>query len=134
VPAHELPPIDLTVSTVQAGEHAYVVSVQGELDLYTTPQLTAELEAIVDGLEVVLDLSGVTFLDSTALGAILLAARRLREEDGGLALVTAEASTKKLLEVVGVDRVVPVFDTSERALEHLVGSLVLRRLEQTPEG
>ena len=134
MPARDLPPIDLTVSTVQAGEHAYVVSVEGELDLYTTPQLTAELEAIVDGLEVVLDLSGVTFLDSTALGAILLAARRLRDENGALAIVTAEASTKKLLEIVGVDRVVPVFDTPERALEHLVGSLVLRKLEQTPEG
>jgi len=134
VPARDLPPIDLTVSTVQAGEHAYVVSVEGELDLYTTPRLTAELEAIVDGLEVVLDLSGVTFLDSTALGAILLAARRLRDENGALAIVTAEASTKKLLEIVGVDRVVPVFDTPERALEHLVGSLVLRKLEQTPEG
>ena len=55
-----------------------------------------------------LDLSGVTFLDSTALGAILIAARRLREEQGGLAIVTAEASTKKLLSLVGVDRVVPV--------------------------
>jgi len=130
VPSHDLPPIDITISTLRAGDRAYVVTVQGELDLYTTPQLTAELESLVDGLDVVLDLSGVTFLDSTALGAILLAARRLREDNGALALVASEASTKKLLEVVGVDRVVPVFDTSERALEHLVGSLVLRKLEQ----
>ena len=132
VSAHEeLPQVDANFTTVKAGERAYVVAVTGELDLYTTPRLTAELEAIApDGPDVVVDLSGVTFIDSTGLGSLLLGVRRLRETNGSMALVCANESTKKLLSLVGVDRVLPVFDSSERALEHLVGSVVLRKLEQ----
>jgi anti-sigma B factor antagonist len=126
----ELPQLDAAITTVKAGDRAYVVTVAGELDLYTTPRLVAELDAVApDGPEVVLDLDAVTFIDSTGLGAILLCVRRLREADGGMALVCGQASTKKLLTMVGVDRVVPVFETSDRALEHLVGSVVLRKLE-----
>ncbi len=130
-PPEELAPLDAAITTVQAGERAYVVGVTGELDLYTAPRLLAELEALApDGPEIVLDLSRVTFIDSTALGSILLNVRRLRDANGSMALVCASPTTKKLLTMVGVDRVVPVFDTSERALEHLVGSVVLRKLEQ----
>ena len=75
------------------------------------------------------DLSSVTFIDSTAIGSILAAGRTLRKAGGALALVSPGDSTRKLLELVGVDRVLPVYDTTERALEHLVGSVVLRKLE-----
>jgi anti-sigma B factor antagonist len=126
----DLPKIDVSITTVKTGERARVVAVDGELDLYSAPQLSAELEALAaDAAEVVLDLSAVSFVDSTALGAILLSARHLRDAGGRLALVAANDSTRKLLSLVGVDRVVPVYDTAEHALEHLVGSLVLRKLE-----
>jgi anti-anti-sigma factor len=126
----ETPQIETTVATMKAGESAYVVTVGGELDLYSTPRLTAELGAVTaDAAEVVLDLTEVTFMDSTALGAILASARLLRDAGGRLSLVAADASTRRLLGLVGVDRVLPVYETAERALEHLVGSVVLRRLE-----
>lgn len=125
----DLPKIDVGISTLESGDRAFVVAVDGELDLYSAPQLSAELEALAVGpVEVVLDLSGVGFIDSTALGAILAAARRLRSAGGRLAIVAATDATRKLLTLVGVDRVVPVYDTAEAALEHLVGSLVLRGL------
>jgi anti-sigma B factor antagonist len=130
--AGDLPQLDATVTTAKVGEDAYVIALQGELDLYSTPRLLAELEALVpDGPEIVLDLTGVTFIDSTALGAILLGARKLRQAGGGIAIVSPGATTTKLLSMVGIDRVVPVFDTNERALEYLVGSVVLRKLQQS---
>lgn len=126
----ETPQIETTVATMKAGDSAYVVSVGGELDLYSSPRLTAELGALTaDAAEVVLDLTDVTFMDSTALGSILASARLLRDAGGRLSLVASGASTRKLLALVGVDRVLPVYETAERALEHLVGSVVLRRLE-----
>jgi anti-sigma B factor antagonist len=129
--ADDLPQLDAAITTTKVGENAYVVATRGELDLYSTPQLVAQLDAVVaDGPEVVLDLTEVGFMDSTALGAILLAARRLRAAGGALSLVSASPATTKLIEMVGIDRVVPVHETAERALEHLVGSVVLRRLEQ----
>jgi anti-sigma B factor antagonist len=127
----ELPQIEVGIATLETGDRAYLVSVEGELDLYSAPRLQAELDALApDASDVVLDLSQVTFIDSTALGAILAAGRRLREADGRLALVAATDATRKLLALVGVDRVLPIYESSERALEHLVGSVVLRKLEQ----
>ena len=126
----ETPQIETTIATMKAGDSAYVVTVDGELDLYSTPRLTAELGALTaDAPEVVLDLTAVTFMDSTALGAILASARLLRAAGGRLSLVASGASTRKLLALVGVDRVLAVYETAERALEHLVGSVVLRKLE-----
>jgi anti-sigma B factor antagonist len=132
VSSGELPQLDASVTTTKVGEDAYVLALQGELDLYSTPRLVAELEALApDGAEVVLDLTDVTFIDSTALGAILLGARKLRQADGGIAIVSPGPTTTKLLTMVGIDRVVPVYETTERALEYLVGSVVLRKLEQS---
>jgi anti-anti-sigma factor len=127
----DLPQLDAAITTLKAGANAYVVSVAGELDLYSTPQLVAELEALApDGPELVLDLEGVSFIDSTGLGAILLNLRRLRAAGGDMAIVCANETTSKLLGLVGLDRVVPVFETSAPALEHLVGSVVLRKLQE----
>ena len=131
MPTEELPELDASVSTTKVGENAYVLALSGELDLYSTPRLVAELEALApDGADVVLDLTEVTFIDSTALGAILIGARRLTQAGGGLVLAGPTPATTRLLGVVGIDRVVPLFETSERALEHLVGSVLLRKLEQ----
>jgi anti-sigma B factor antagonist len=115
--AGELPQLDASVVTAKVGDTAYVLTLKGELDLYSTPLLTTELEALTpEGPQVVLDLAAVTFLDSTALGAILLAVRRLRQADGDLAIASPNPTTTRLLSIVGVDRVVPVYDTVAQAL------------------
>lgn len=125
----ELPELEVSIMTVKAGESAYVVAIAGELDLHTAPQLAAELDAYaLSASEVVVDLTAVSFMDSTALGAVLAATRRIRDAGGRLSLAAPGAETRKLLELVGVDRVLPVYETAERALEHLVGSVVLRKL------
>jgi anti-sigma B factor antagonist len=130
--AGESPQLDASVTTAKLGDNAYTLTLKGELDLYSTPLLVAELEALTpDGPDVVLDLAAVTFLDSTALGAILLGVRRLRQAGGDMALVSSNPETTRLLSIVGVDRVVPVYETAERALEQLVGSAVPRKPERS---
>ena len=123
-------PSPASFSTLKTGDNAYVVSVEGELDLYSAPELAAELDALVaDAPDVVLDLSGVGFVDSTALGAIVGASRSLRA-GGGRLLLVASRDVRMVLELVGLDRILPVYESTERALEHLVGSVVLRKLEE----
>jgi anti-anti-sigma factor len=115
--AGDLPQVDPCFTTRTTADGRHVIAVAGELDLYTTPQLVAELEALTTaGPEIVLDLNEVSFVDSTALGAILLASRRLRQAGGELALACANPSTMKLLTMVGVDRVVRVYETADAAL------------------
>jgi anti-sigma B factor antagonist len=118
--AENLPQLDASVATTRLEDGTHVLAVRGELDLYSTPQLTAELDAIAgERTNVVVDLSEVSFMDSTALGAILLASRRLRDAERRLALVSPVPGTTKLLTMVGIDRVVPVVESRDEALARL---------------
>ena len=88
------------------------VSVRGEVDVYTAPQLRERLYAVVgDGAtRVVLDLSAMTFIDSTGLGVVVGALKRLRESGGDLVLRSPSRSTRKVLEITGLTRIVEIID------------------------
>src|SRR4051794_35004048 len=103
--------VELKVSTASRGGHA-VVSVYGEVDLYTAPRLQTELAALArDGASrVVVDLSGVEFCDSTGLNVLLSAMKRLREHGGSLELAAPRAAVRRILQVTGLDTVFSVHD------------------------
>lgn len=96
-----------------------VLTVRGELDLYTAPALRDRvLAAAAEGhRRLVIDLSGVPFMDSSGLGVIVACLKRLRESGGDLALVTAPGSPpSKLLSLTGLDRAIPTSSTPDEAL------------------
>jgi anti-anti-sigma factor len=104
---------------VEPGDDVTLVTVRGELDLATVPALRGALLGVIDrhARRLVLDLSGVTFIDSVGVGAVLHAKRRLGP-DGGVAVVLAPGSYARVIfEVVGADRVLPVHEdlTAARA-------------------
>jgi anti-sigma B factor antagonist len=85
----------------------HVVAVGGEVDLYSAPELKMQiLNAIEDGkTHIVVDLSKATFIDSTTLGVLVGARKRLREHDGALAVVCPDTDKLALFEMTGLDRV-----------------------------
>ncbi len=96
-----------------------VVRASGEVDVSTTPALRAELASIPESAEkVVVDLSGVTFLDSTGLGVLIAAMKRLRDSDTGgqVQLVVTRPHIQKVLEVTGLTAVFPIFGSLDEAL------------------
>jgi anti-sigma B factor antagonist len=95
-----------------------VMAVQGELDLYSAPELRARLlAAIDDGADsVVLDLRETTFMDSTALGVIVAAMKALRAQDGRLVLVNESRSIAKTLAITGLDEMLAVERTVDAAV------------------
>jgi len=107
---------ELDVSVRKLGEKA-VVTVAGEIDVYTSPVLQERLvEVIRDGLpSIVLDMSDVTFLDSTGLGVLITALKRCRSNEGDLLLVTAQPNVLKVLEITGLNDVFQIHDTVEDA-------------------
>jgi anti-sigma B factor antagonist len=120
MPGGSIPPFRATVAEI--GNRIALLSVSGELDLYVEPELREALEAAeLLGLPtVVVDLSGVTFMDSTACG-ILVAEAKKRDRDGqGLVLVSNGARTTRVLEVAGIDQVVPVLPTLHAAFQALL--------------
>jgi anti-sigma B factor antagonist len=84
-----------------------VLDIVGEVDLYTAPALRDRIASLIDGgvRRLVVNLEEVGFLDSSGLGVLIGALRRLKEHDGVLRLVCNEGSTLKVLTVTGLDKV-----------------------------
>jgi anti-sigma B factor antagonist len=94
-----------------------VLSVTGELDIATAPRLREQLESTIEAGSdpVIVDLLGVTFIDSTALGVLIGALKKCRESDTELRLVVAEARVLKVFEITGLTSVFSVFPTVDAA-------------------
>jgi anti-sigma B factor antagonist len=104
--------MELSLSTrTVAGRR--VLDVGGEIDVYTAPQLRERLVALVeDGArQVVVDLSRVEFLDSTGLGVLVGALKRLRSVDGDLSLVCPRERLLKIFRITGLDGVFTIHDS-----------------------
>lgn len=95
-----------------------VVAVAGEADLFTAPQVKeALLTAIDDGAtRLIIDFSRTTFIDSTVLGILISARRRLAEAGGQeIALVVTDRNVIKVLEITHLDRIFEIFPDLESA-------------------
>ena len=105
------------------GGETGIVTLGGDVDLHTAPQLRERLSrAIDDGVSrLVVDLTDVTFIDSMTLGVLLGASKRLRPRGGQLRLVVAEASVRKIFEITLLDRVFQLHDSREAALAASAG-------------
>jgi anti-sigma B factor antagonist len=101
-----------------------VVDVAGEVDLYSAPELKAHvLDAIESGkTRIVVDLTNTTFIDSTTLGVLVGARKRLREYDGTLAVVCPDNDKLGLFEMTGLDRVFSIHSERSAALAELQSS------------
>jgi anti-sigma B factor antagonist len=95
-----------------------VVSVFGEVDVATAPELKERLTGLVNNgrAMLVLDLSGVDFLDSTGLGMIVSALKRARTHGGDLRIVCTESRITRLFEITGLDKALTVMPTVDSAV------------------
>lgn len=109
-------PLIVEVHTDQGG--ASVVEVVGEVDATSVEQLRPELNRLADAgrIRVILDLSGVTFLDSSGLGALVSCHRRLQLLGGRLRLVCRNDLVLRVFRLTGLDKVMPISATLEEAL------------------
>jgi anti-sigma B factor antagonist len=95
-----------------------VVTVHGEIDVATSPTLRERLIDLVnDGATgLVLDLEAVDFLDSTGLGTIVSLLKRVRTHGGDLRLVCTEARIRRLFQITGLDKAVPLHASVDDAI------------------
>ena len=96
----------------------HIVVPTGELDTQTAPSLGACIDAIIDGggRQVVLDLSGVDYMDSSGLVAVMSATNRLRKAAGDLRVAAPSTPVQRLFGLTRMDSVFAVFGTREAAL------------------
>lgn len=101
----------------ETGNGRSVVSVTGELDVATAPDLRARLDEAIDAgsTVVIADLLGVTFLDSTALGVLIGALKKCQAAGGDLRIVIAEPRLLKIFEITGLTELFSLFPTLAEA-------------------
>lgn len=94
-----------------------VVKLSGECDLSTATQLQDALSPMrsPDVDEVIIDVSDLSFMDSTGLGVLVGALKRLRENNGSFKVAGAKGAVARVLEVSGLDRIIPQFPDVESA-------------------
>jgi anti-sigma B factor antagonist len=98
-----------------------VIDIAGEVDLYSAPELKSHvLDAIDAGkTRLLVDLTNTTFIDSTTLGVLVGARKRLRERDGTLTVVCPDPDKLGLFEMTGLDRVFSIHSDRGAALAEL---------------
>jgi len=113
------PEFAITEQGSEAGH--FVIAARGEIDLFTAPELKQVVtDAIASGeRRVVIDLTDVSFPDSTALGVLIGAVKRLRSRGGALAIVNTEPSITKTFEITGLDQIFTILPDRDEALAAL---------------
>jgi anti-sigma B factor antagonist len=112
--------VELSLATRQ-GRGFIVVQVSGVLDLATTPELRSSLQHALDegARAVVLDLTGVRFIDSTTLGMIAWLHTQVQERGGRVCVAATEPIVLRVLELTSMDRVIRIYDSSQAAEDDL---------------
>ncbi len=108
------PVTHLTIDSQRTASDCLIVA-QGEIDLASAPELEQELGECLESASVIVDLSKVTFIDSTGLRVLLTAHDRATQTERTLRLVVAEGPVTKLLSITGVDGHLHTFDSVESA-------------------
>jgi anti-sigma B factor antagonist len=113
--------MNFDIKTEQVGDEAYIISLAGEVDLYTAPEFKQQLLEVIGqgGKQVVIDFSNTTFIDSTTLGVLVGGVKRLRTNGGQLSLVCSDRNITKIFEITGLDRVFTIYPTREEAVAQL---------------
>jgi anti-anti-sigma factor len=104
------------VRGVERHDGAVVLRLGGELDLYNADDIRSALAVAIDdgAARIVVDMSEVEFVDSTALGVLIEARSKLGHD--GVLLAAPQLETRRTLEVSGLDRHLPVHDSVDGAL------------------
>ncbi len=94
-----------------------VIQLEGEVDVYTAPQLKQRMVELLEGgaKAMVVDLEKVEYLDSTALGVLIGGLKRVREADGAMAVVCPDPRIRRVFEITGLDKIFDMFNSTDEA-------------------
>lgn len=108
-------PYEVHEETIE--QRTRVIAVSGDLDMAAAPAFEKRLLDSVSGEEpVILDLSDVTYMDSTAIGALIAVRRQANMTRGRFALVCQPGDIRRMIEYTGLDAAFDVAETREQAM------------------
>ena len=104
---------------IERSGNAWIVRGTGELDAFAAPDLASAFLELGEAVSVLVDLTRVSFLDSTALGVIVRGVRELGERGVLVRIVLPQGSARRIFEITTLDRALPVASSQQAALEAL---------------
>ncbi len=110
--------LEIRVDRSEATAHVELCP-EGELDAYSVAQFREAFAELGGEPRLVVNLGGVQFMDSAGLGALIGGIRKVRDNDGRIAVYCDRANITRLLHTTGFDRIVPVTDDFAAAVEAL---------------
>ena len=114
-----VPHFELHEESAASGTH--VINVSGEIHVSTAPRFSQRLQQSIDNgnRRIVLDLSGVEFIDSTGLSVLLNGLRRVTQLHGRMALVCANPTVLRLFQITSLDETFDIFADRPSAFAHV---------------
>jgi anti-sigma B factor antagonist len=111
--------IDFEISDRPVGDETHVVAVRGEIDLFTAPEFKERVSGPIDAgrSKVIVDLTATTFIDSSSLGVLIGAHRRLKLRGGSLVVVCDNDAIVKTFRITGLDGVFTLVRSLDDALD-----------------
>lgn len=108
--------MELDISTERDGTTCRI-AVNGEVDVYTSPLLKSHIVDAVDSgcVDLVVDLEGVGFIDSSGLGVLVSGLRRVKEQSGSMRVICTKEGILKIFRITGLDKVFPIFASADEA-------------------
>jgi len=96
-----------------------VVVLEGEIDIYSAPEFKEVLVNSIEGgaHRIIVDLTEVTFIDSTALGVLVSGAKRVRPRNGNLDIVCSDENIIRIFEITGLDRIFGIYASRDEAVK-----------------
>jgi anti-sigma B factor antagonist len=110
--------IDFDITDRKVDDDTHVVSVAGEIDLFTAPEFKQRMAEPIDAgrSRLIVDLSETTFIDSSSLGVLIGAHRRLKLRGGALLVVCDNDAISKTFKITGLDGVFVIASSIDDAL------------------
>jgi anti-sigma B factor antagonist len=110
--------IEFEITDRKVDDDTHVVAVTGEIDLFTAPEFKQRMSELIDAgrSRLIVDLSATTFIDSSSLGVLIGAHRRLKLRGGALLVVCDSEAIVKTFKITGLDGVFTIAPTVDAAL------------------
>jgi anti-sigma B factor antagonist len=110
---------EFAISDRKVDSATHVVAVSGEIDLFTAPEFKQRMSAPIDAgcSNLVVDLRATTFIDSSSLGVLIGAHRRLKLRGGSLVVVCDNEAIVKTFRITGLDGVFTLAASLDDALD-----------------
>ena len=116
--------MDIKVNTRPLDSRAYAVEVQGDIDVYTSPRVKETINELIDQghFNMVINLEGVRYIDSTGLGVLIGALKKVREKSGKIVLICTNPQIRKIFNITGLIKIFDIYKDEEEALGSFVGA------------